>query len=195
MKSMRLARTGQTPALIATDVPQPRPQRGRCWFEFTQPASHSRSLPGFRRRTPRTARDEPGPYQPMSSPAKLQSWVTELKDFQLVKEKIYGMNDWFAEGALAETASRNPTGLPLSRERLIMLRRLPYQFGGSHCLARIGRCAKLRAGERVLVHGGAGAVGIFVIQLAHLLDAYVIATASAHNLDFVKELGADEAVD
>jgi NADPH:quinone reductase-like Zn-dependent oxidoreductase len=49
--------------------------------------------------------------------------------------------------------------------------------------------------ERVLIHGAAGAVGLFVVQLAHLHGAYVIATASARNAEFVKQLGADEVID
>jgi NADPH:quinone reductase-like Zn-dependent oxidoreductase len=55
--------------------------------------------------------------------------------------------------------------------------------------------AKLQAGERVLVHGGAGAVGIFVIQLACSHGAHVIATASARNLNLAAELGAAETID
>jgi len=55
--------------------------------------------------------------------------------------------------------------------------------------------AKLRAGERVLIHGAAGAVGLFAVQLAHLHGAYVIATASARNADFVRKLGAVEVID
>jgi NADPH:quinone reductase-like Zn-dependent oxidoreductase len=52
-----------------------------------------------------------------------------------------------------------------------------------------------RRGERVLVHAGAGGVGHVAIQLAKVLGAHVIATASAANLDYLRELGADEAID
>ena len=55
--------------------------------------------------------------------------------------------------------------------------------------------AKLEPGERVLVHGGAGAVGLYAVQLAHIRDARVITTVSPQNIDFVKRLGADEAID
>jgi NADPH:quinone reductase-like Zn-dependent oxidoreductase len=40
-----------------------------------------------------------------------------------------------------------------------------------------------------------GAVGLFVVQLAHLHGAYVIATASARDAEFVKQLGADRVID
>jgi NADPH:quinone reductase-like Zn-dependent oxidoreductase len=54
---------------------------------------------------------------------------------------------------------------------------------------------RLRENERVLIHGGAGAVGGFAVQLARAHGAHVIATASAANLRSVCELGAHEAVD
>src|SRR5262249_44879264 len=60
------------------------------------------------------------------------------------------------------------------------------------CLVEKG---KLRAGQRVLIHAGAGGVGSFAVQLAKHLGAHVITTASARNADFVKELGADEVID
>lgn len=54
---------------------------------------------------------------------------------------------------------------------------------------------KLKAGERVLIHAGSGAVGQFAIQLAKLRGAYVYTTTSAKNTDLVKSLGADQAID
>lgn len=53
----------------------------------------------------------------------------------------------------------------------------------------------LTAGQRVLIHGGAGGVGHFAIQLAKTHGAYVITTCSADDRDFVLSLGADEAID
>jgi NADPH:quinone reductase-like Zn-dependent oxidoreductase len=55
--------------------------------------------------------------------------------------------------------------------------------------------AKLQPGERVLIHGGAGAVGVFAIQLARLRHAEVTTTVSARSVEFVKELGADHVID
>jgi NADPH:quinone reductase-like Zn-dependent oxidoreductase len=55
--------------------------------------------------------------------------------------------------------------------------------------------ARLAAGEQVLIHGGAGGVGVFAVQLARRRGARVTATAGAGNLDFVRGLGADEVID
>lgn len=53
----------------------------------------------------------------------------------------------------------------------------------------------LKAGQRILIHAGAGGVGVFAIQLAKLKGAYVYATASKANFDYLKNLGADEVID
>lgn len=49
--------------------------------------------------------------------------------------------------------------------------------------------------DRVLIHGGAGGVGNYAIQIARNIGCYVITTASASDADFVKSLGADEVID
>lgn len=55
--------------------------------------------------------------------------------------------------------------------------------------------ARVQAGERVLVHGGAGGVGSVAIQIAGALGAEVITTARQRDHGFVTELGADIAID
>ncbi|GGP27622.1 NADP-dependent oxidoreductase [Silvimonas amylolytica] len=54
--------------------------------------------------------------------------------------------------------------------------------------------AELQPGQRVLIHGAAGNVGAYAVQLAHNAGAYVIGTASSANADYVRSLGADEVV-
>jgi NADPH:quinone reductase-like Zn-dependent oxidoreductase len=54
---------------------------------------------------------------------------------------------------------------------------------------------KLKPGQRVLIHAGAGGVGVMAIQIAKAFGAYVAATASTRNQDFLRELGADLAID
>jgi len=57
------------------------------------------------------------------------------------------------------------------------------------------REGQLKAGQRVLIHAGAGGVGGFAVQFAHQAGAYVIATASQPNIEYVRGLGADEVID
>jgi len=55
--------------------------------------------------------------------------------------------------------------------------------------------AQLAPGQTVLIHGGAGGVGTMAVQLAKARGARVIATGSAHNLEYLESLGADEVID
>nr|WP_068890528.1 NADP-dependent oxidoreductase [Pedobacter panaciterrae] len=55
--------------------------------------------------------------------------------------------------------------------------------------------AKIKKGDRVLVHAAAGGVGHYAVQIAKHLGAYVIGTSSAGKKDFVLSLGADEHID
>jgi NADPH:quinone reductase-like Zn-dependent oxidoreductase len=55
--------------------------------------------------------------------------------------------------------------------------------------------AKAHEGQRILIHAGAGGVGHFAVQFARFFGAYVIATGSARNIGWLKELGANETVD
>jgi NADPH:quinone reductase-like Zn-dependent oxidoreductase len=55
--------------------------------------------------------------------------------------------------------------------------------------------AELRPGQRVLIHAAAGGVGHVAVQIAKARGAHVIGTASAGKHEFLREIGADEAVD
>jgi alcohol dehydrogenase len=53
----------------------------------------------------------------------------------------------------------------------------------------------LQAGQKILIHGGAGGIGTIAIQIAKNIGAYVATTVSDKDIEFAKELGADEIID
>jgi NADPH:quinone reductase-like Zn-dependent oxidoreductase len=110
-------------------------------------------------------------------------------------DRIAGRSSPSAGGAFAEVlvipaSEACPIPAEMSFEQAAAL---PTAFGtASLALFRVGQ---LQAGQRVLIHGGSGGVGNFAVQLAKHAGAYAVATASSSNLEAVKSLGADEAID
>jgi NADPH:quinone reductase-like Zn-dependent oxidoreductase len=112
-----------------------------------------------------------------------------------VGDEIYGLNDWFGDGATAEFCLTQPQNIALKPKSLTHQVAATVPIGALTAWQGLFNRASMQSGERVLIHGAAGAVGLFVVQLAHLHSAYVIATASKRNAEFVKQLGADEVID
>ncbi len=105
------------------------------------------------------------------------------------------MNDWFEEGAIAEFCVTVPASIAAKPKSLTHVEAASVPIGALTAWQGFFEQAKLKEGDRVLVHGGAGAVGIFAVQIAKLHGAHVIATSSGKTLSLVKELGADEVID
>ena len=117
--------------------------------------------------------------------------VTQLKP----GDRVFGRSTPTAGGAFARQLIIAATELCLIPASMSFEQAaaLPTSFGtAQQALFEVGQ---LKPGQRVLIHGGAGGVGSMAVQLAHLAGAYVIATASARNIERVKSLGADEAID
>ena len=110
-------------------------------------------------------------------------------------DAVFGFNDWYAEGATAEFCITKPSNLSLKPSSLSHIEAASVPISLLTAWQGLHVQAKLQKGERVLIHGGAGAVGLFAVQLAKSRGAYVIATSSKANIDFVKRLGANEVID
>jgi NADPH:quinone reductase-like Zn-dependent oxidoreductase len=112
-----------------------------------------------------------------------------------VGDAVFGLNDWFGDGAQAEfcvapsaDVAPKPTSIDHVTAAVVPISALTAWQG-------LVERAKLTRGNRVLVHGAAGNVGLFAVQIAHGIGAHVIGTASGHDLEFVRSLGADEVID
>lgn len=68
-------------------------------------------------------------------------------------------------------------------------------FVGAACSLYFLRRAQVTTGERVLVHGASGSLGVFAVQLAKHFGAHVTAVCGSTNADLVRLLGADDVID
>jgi NADPH:quinone reductase-like Zn-dependent oxidoreductase len=115
---------------------------------------------------------------------------TGVSDFS-TGDEVFGRGaGTYAEYAVAPAATLAPKPAAVSFDQAATL-----AIGGVTAWASLFEAAKLEPGQRLLVHGGAGGVGSFAVQLGHWKGAHVVATASAGNLDLVRRLGADDVID
>lgn len=110
-------------------------------------------------------------------------------------DAVFGMNDWFGDGATAEFCVAKPAHLVRKPASLSHLEAAATPIGALTAWQGLYDRGQLRPGARVLIHGAAGAVGLFSVQLAKHKNAHVVATASAAHAGMLRELGADEVID
>jgi NADPH:quinone reductase-like Zn-dependent oxidoreductase len=194
MRIMCLSNSKQPPVLVEENAPQPQPGRGELLVQIYAAGVTPTELLWYP-----TTHNKNGERRSRAIPGHEFSGVIaavgeETVGFDIGQE-IYGMNDWFADGALAEYCLTQPTSVAQKPPSLTHVEAASVPIGALTAWQGLFDRARLRAGEHVLIHGGAGAVGICAIQLARLRGAHVAATASARNLAFVSQLGAEHVID
>ena len=118
----------------------------------------------------------------------------DAHDFKLGDE-VFGVCEVPRESAYAEKIAIRQEIVARKPERLTHMQCASVALAGLTALISIEDTLKLRAGETILIQGGAGGVGGFAVALARHLGARVITTASAANHGYVRALGADEVID
>jgi NADPH:quinone reductase-like Zn-dependent oxidoreductase len=113
--------------------------------------------------------------------------VSRFKPGNAVVARVDGA---YAEFAAVKTDAVGPAPKSIPLEHAAGL---PIAAGTAWTL--LFDAARIVAGQRVLIHAGAGGVGSFAVQFAKLAGLHVIATCSAANVALVKSLGADEVID
>jgi NADPH:quinone reductase-like Zn-dependent oxidoreductase len=193
MRAMQVNSTGE-PRLLAADLPQPQPGKGELLIQVRAAGVTPTELGWY----PTTHHPDGTPRNGAVPGHEFSGEVVGVGEgaqgFQIGQE-IYGLNDWFADGATAEFCLTQPQNIASKPSTLSHSAAATVPIGALTAWQGLLERAKIRRGERVLVHGAGGSVGMFAVQLAHLQGAHVIATASSRNLDVVAAIGADEVID
>lgn len=94
-------------------------------------------------------------------------------------------------GSYAEYLVVSPSTVVLKPEKLSFVEAASIPHVAETAWQAIHKHGRLQAGESVLIHGAAGAVGAYAVQFAHLAGAKVYATAGAEDKKYLESLGAD----
>ena len=194
MKAMQVNKAADGPKLILVELPKPEPGCGEILVRVHAAGVTSAELLWYPTTHTKSGTVRVGAVPGHEFSGVIAAIGKDVQDFR-VGDEVYGMNDWFANGATAEfciTLPRNIARKPAT---------LNHEAAASVPISALSAWqglidrAKLQPGERVLVHGGAGAVGLYAVQLAHNRGAHVTTTVAGKDIDFIKRLGAEEAID
>jgi len=195
MKAIRQYAFGGPQSFRYEDAPKPSPKAGEVLVRVRAAGVTPTELSWETSRTTQSGTPRPLPFIPGHEfSGELAALGDGVVGFS-VGEAVYGMNDWFGDGAQAEYClarvediARKPKSVDHVYVAVTPISALTAWQG------LFGR-ARIEASQHVLIHGAAGSVGSFAVQLARWRGARVTATVSAANIDFVRDLGADDVID
>jgi NADPH:quinone reductase-like Zn-dependent oxidoreductase len=117
-----------------------------------------------------------------------------VSDFK-VGDAVFGVMPAGHEGTYAEKLAVKAAVIAKKPDSLSHVNAAALALIGLTAQNSVEDTLKLKRGETILVQGGAGGVASYAIQLAKHIGAKVITTTSAANVDYVRSLGADQAID
>ncbi len=194
MKAMQVHQTPNGPSIQPAQVPQPTPGKADILIRV-----HAAGITSTELEWEPTTQTKTGAKRSNAIPSHefsgdIAAKGTDVKDFN-IGQAVYGMNDWYVDGALAEFCLTQPSSIAPKPSTLTDEEAATVPISALTAWQALFDHAKLQPKEKILIHGGSGGVGSFAVQLAHRHGAYVISTASTKNVSFVKQLGADEVID
>jgi NADPH:quinone reductase-like Zn-dependent oxidoreductase len=108
-------------------------------------------------------------------------------------DEVYGAS--LAGGTYAEYIAISPQFIALKPRTLDFMEAASVPVSAETAWQVLFRHANVTKGQTILIHGGAGAVGSYAVQMAHAAGVKVIVTASSKDKEFLERLGADEVID
>jgi NADPH:quinone reductase-like Zn-dependent oxidoreductase len=195
MKAIRLHRHGGPEALVVDDAPAPRAGQGELLIEVRAAGVTPSELSWLPTWTTPQGTPRPLPVIPGHEFSGIVRNVGPgVSDFA-PGDAVFGMNDWYRDGAQAERCVASAQDVAPKPRSIDHATAAITPISALTAWQGLVERARLEPGERVLVHGGAGAVGSFAVQIGRLCGAHVITTVSAHNAALARRLGADEIID
>jgi NADPH:quinone reductase-like Zn-dependent oxidoreductase len=112
-----------------------------------------------------------------------------------VGQRVFGLADWYRDGTLAEQIAIEARNLAVLPDDVEFTVGASLPISGLTAWQGLVDHGRVEAGQRVLAHGAAGAVGSMVVQLAREFGAYVIGSGRAADRQTALDFGASEFVD
>lgn len=192
MKAAYFMKNGGPEVMEYGEVPDPVAGPGQILVDV-----HAASVNGadWKVRSGRYAPTTAFPYIPGRDFSGVVSALgSGVSDFKLGDE-VFAVSEVTGEACYAEKVAIDAAIVARKPAKLTHVEAASLALIGLTALVSIEDTLKLKAGETILIQGGAGGVASFAVQVAKHIGARVITTASAVNHDYLRSLGADEIID
>lgn len=194
MKAIRIHSFGGPDALEYEDVPRPKPSNGQVLIRL-RAASVNPLERAIRQGVMQKVMPVKLPFIPGSDLAGVIESVGDDVTALSVGQEVYGFVPPTTGGTYAQYIAVPTDVLVAKPQALDFSSAASVPVVSMTAWQALFVYADLAEGQSVLIHGGAGGVGMYAVQLAKWKGAHVTATASARDIEFVKGLGADEVID
>lgn len=194
MNAVRAHERGGPEQLQFETVPKPEPRPGEALLRV-----HAAAITPTELEWPETWVDRQGHDRtPMIPSHEVSGVVEELGHgvtHVVAGEEVYGLVPFDNDGAAADYVVVRARDLAPKPVTLDHGRAAALPLSALTAWQAFTEQAPVHPGHHVLVHGGAGGVGAFAVQIAKVLGARVTATAAAGDVEYVRSLGADVVID
>jgi NADPH:quinone reductase-like Zn-dependent oxidoreductase len=194
MKVAEYDRYGDPSVLVVRERPQPVARRGRVVVRVRAAALNPKDVltrsGKFRLFAGRRFPKRVG-YDWAGEIADVGQGVTDLA----VGDPVFGMIQAWTAGACGELVEVLPDELARKPARLDWEHAAALPLASLTALQALRDVGELAPGQRVLIHGASGGVGVHAVQIARALGAHVTTLTSAAAMDLVRSLGAEQTID
>ena len=191
MKAARILRFGPPSVIMNDDLPRPEPAAGQLLVRVNAAGVGNWDA---------LVREGKIPHEPLPLVLGYElSGVVEVTGPGVsgftAGEEVYGATNEQLTGAYAEHAVPSATRMAHKPKSLNFIEAASAPIVTVTAWQMLFEYARVTAGQTVLIHGAAGNVGAYAVQLARQAGLYIVATAGSPDLDYVRGLGAERVVD
>jgi NADPH:quinone reductase-like Zn-dependent oxidoreductase len=194
MRAVRAHARGGAEQLRLEDAPKPEPRAGEALIRV-----HAAGITPTELEWSETWVDREGHDRTPTIPSHEVSGVVEELGpgvtHVVAGEEVFGLVPFDQDGAAADYVAVRARDLAPKPVTLDHIRTAALPLSALTAWQAFKEQAHVLPGNHVLVHGGAGGVGAFAVQIAKAVGARVTATASAGDIEYVRSLGADVVID
>jgi NADPH:quinone reductase-like Zn-dependent oxidoreductase len=197
MKAIVLEKFGDTENLVYKDINKPEIKENEVLIRVKAISINPVDVKVRSRQAPLA--EELVKYNPLILGWDISGEVVEIGNevtrFQ-IGDEVFGMVNFVGHGrGYAEYVAALEEHLALKPKNISHVEASASTLAALTAWQAFEYYGKLRPKDKVLIHAASGGVGHFAVQIAKHIGAYVIATSSASNRDFILKLGADEHID